>query len=73
MGQFMGVLALLLSETPVLKFNVTRYTTALTQAMNNLKPTNATVLGKTLMTSHFKHTKSPFYFRSTSKCHHWFR
>jgi hypothetical protein len=57
-GQFMGVLALLLSETPVIQFNVTRYTTALTQAMNNLKPTNATVLGKTLMNFHLKHTKS---------------
>ncbi|CAF1474642.1 unnamed protein product, partial [Adineta steineri] len=34
MGQFMGVLMLLLSETPVLQLNVTRYTSALRQAMN---------------------------------------
>lgn len=45
MGQFIGVLVLLLSETPVLQFNVTRYTTALMQAMNNLKPNDPTVLG----------------------------
>jgi hypothetical protein len=45
MGQFVGVLALLLSETPVLQFNVTRYTIALRQAMNNLTPNNSTVLG----------------------------
>jgi hypothetical protein len=44
MAQFWGVLALLLSETPVLQFNVTRYTIGLTQAMNSLKPNNATVL-----------------------------
>ncbi|CAF1229294.1 unnamed protein product [Rotaria sordida] len=44
MGQFIGVLVLLLSETPVLQFNVTRYTTALMQAMNNLKPNDPTVL-----------------------------
>jgi hypothetical protein len=42
----MGVLALLLSETPVLPFNVTRYTTGLRQAMNNLTPNNSTVLSK---------------------------
>ncbi|CAF1641949.1 unnamed protein product, partial [Rotaria sordida] len=44
MGQFIGVLVLLLSETPVLQFNVTRYTTALMQAMNNLKPNDPTIL-----------------------------
>ena len=54
MGQFMGVLALLLSETPVLPFNVTRYTLALTQALGNLRPRDPTVLGKTSLTSRFK-------------------
>ncbi|CAF1456898.1 unnamed protein product [Rotaria sordida] len=44
MGQFIGVLVLLLSETPVLQFNVTRYTMALMQAMNNLKPNDPTIL-----------------------------
>ncbi|CAF1172104.1 unnamed protein product [Adineta steineri] len=44
MGQFMGVLILLLSETPVLQFNVTRYTLALRQAMNNLKINDSTIL-----------------------------
>jgi hypothetical protein len=37
MGQFVGILALLLSETPVLPFNVTRYATILKQTMTNIK------------------------------------
>jgi hypothetical protein len=45
MAQLTGVLALLLSDTPVLPLNVTRYTTALTQAMNNLNPANPADLG----------------------------
>ena len=45
MAQFVGVLALLLSETPVLPLNVHRYTSALTLAMDNLRPNNSTVLG----------------------------
>jgi hypothetical protein len=44
MSQLTGVLALLLSETPILPFNVTRYTTALIQAMNNLKPNDSRIL-----------------------------
>ncbi|CAF0826592.1 unnamed protein product [Adineta steineri] len=44
MGQFMGVLVLILSETPVLQLNVTRYTSALRQAMNNLKINDSTIL-----------------------------
>ncbi|CAM4743118.1 unnamed protein product [Rotaria magnacalcarata] len=44
MGQLMGVVALFLSETPVLQFNVSRYTVALREAMNNLKPNNPAVL-----------------------------
>lgn len=40
MGQLTGVLALLLSETPVLPLNVSRYTAALTQAMDNLQQNN---------------------------------
>ncbi|CAF4516396.1 unnamed protein product, partial [Rotaria sp. Silwood2] len=43
-GQLWGVLTLLLSETPVLPLNVTRYTTALMQAMTTLKPKDPTVL-----------------------------
>ncbi|CAF5141280.1 unnamed protein product, partial [Rotaria sp. Silwood1] len=43
-GQLWGVLTLLLSETSVLPFNVTRYTTALMQAMNSLKPKDSAVL-----------------------------
>jgi hypothetical protein len=46
MAQFTGVLALLLSETPVLRFNVTRYAPALRQAMNNLQPSDPAVLSK---------------------------
>jgi len=45
MGQLIGVLALLLSETPVLPLNVSRYTSALWQAMNSLKPNDTSVLG----------------------------
>ncbi|CAM2718149.1 unnamed protein product [Rotaria socialis] len=44
MGQLMGVVALFLSETPVLQFNVSRYTIALREAMNNLKPNNPEAL-----------------------------
>lgn len=47
----MGVLQLILSETPLLPFNVTRYTTALTLVVNQLKPANATVLSIKLDTS----------------------
>jgi hypothetical protein len=43
-GQLTGVLALILSESPLLPLNVSRYTSALRQAMNNLKPANAAVL-----------------------------
>ncbi|CAF4313583.1 unnamed protein product, partial [Rotaria magnacalcarata] len=42
--QLMGVVALFLSETPVLQFNVSRYTVALREAMNNLKPNNPAAL-----------------------------
>ena len=45
MGQLTGVLALLLSETPVLPLNVTRYKTALQQSMDGLTVDNAAVLG----------------------------
>ncbi len=44
MGQFLGVLGLLLSENPVLPLNVTRYTTALTQGINNLQRNDPSVL-----------------------------
>jgi len=37
MGQFVGVLGLLLSETPVLPFNVTRYATVLQETMKNIQ------------------------------------
>jgi hypothetical protein len=45
MGQFWGILAMILSETPVLQFNVTRYTTALYQGLQSLKPANVSLLG----------------------------
>ncbi|CAF1148812.1 unnamed protein product [Rotaria sp. Silwood1] len=40
MGQFTGVLALILSESPVLPLNISRYTSALIETMNSLKVTN---------------------------------
>ncbi len=50
MGQFLGVLGLLLSENPVLPLNVTRYTLALTEAIENLQTNDSTVLGiKTIL------------------------
>jgi hypothetical protein len=49
MAQFTGALALLLSESPVLPLNVSRYTLALTEAMNNLAPINSSVLGMTII------------------------
>jgi hypothetical protein len=42
MGQLTGVLALLLSETPVLPLNVSRYTSALMRAVNSLQSINST-------------------------------
>ncbi|CAF3577525.1 unnamed protein product [Rotaria sordida] len=44
MGQFTGVLALILSESPILPLNVSRYTSALTETMNSLKIVNPTDL-----------------------------
>jgi hypothetical protein len=49
MAQFTGVLALLLSETPVLPLNVSRYTLALTEAMNNLPPIDSSLLSMTII------------------------
>jgi hypothetical protein len=49
MAQLMGVLGLLLSENPALPLNVTRYTTALTQAMNNLQPNDPTLSRKRIV------------------------
>ena len=45
MAQFVGVLGLLLSETPVLKLNVTRYLHAFKLAIDGLKVKDATILG----------------------------
>ena len=45
MAQFLGVLGLMLSEPPVLPLNITRYIPALKLAINNMRPTNASVLG----------------------------
>ena len=45
MAQLTGVLALLLSETPVLPLNVDRYTSALAMAIENLQPKNRVVFG----------------------------
>ena len=36
MAQFVGVLALLICETPILRFNVSRYGPALQQAIKNI-------------------------------------
>jgi hypothetical protein len=36
MAQFVGVLALLISETPVLSFNVSRYGAVLQETIGNL-------------------------------------
>ena len=69
MGQFMGVLALLLSETPLLQLNVTRYISALKLAIGNLKPINSTVLGIKNNCFHNQIKKEEPYFRSTSKCY----
>ncbi len=49
MGQLTGVLALLLSESPVLPMNVGRYTSALRQAMGNLQPNDNSVLSMKIM------------------------
>jgi hypothetical protein len=37
MGRFTGMIALLLSETPVLPFNISRYTTALNEAIKSFE------------------------------------
>jgi len=69
MGQLTGVLALLLSENPVLPLNVTRYTTALTQAMNNLELNDSTVLSRKIIVFYSnKRTKPLFqiYFKMLS-------
>ena len=62
MAQLTGVLALLLSETPVLPLNVTRYTVALTQAMNNLKPSNSADLSMKLFILRFVENKIKLSF-----------
>lgn len=43
MGRFTGTLALMLAESPVLPFNVTRYTRALNQIVTQLKQSNAAI------------------------------
>ncbi|CAF4171678.1 unnamed protein product, partial [Adineta steineri] len=43
LGQFTGVLALILCETPVLPFNVNRYTTALRQTIDSFKTNDSTM------------------------------
>ncbi len=37
MGQFVGILGLLLSETPILPLNVTRYATVLQETMKKIQ------------------------------------
>ncbi len=69
MGQFMGVLALLLSETPVLPLNVTRYIPALKLAIDNLQPTNATVLSIKNKCFYNQIKELKLNFRSTSRCY----
>ncbi len=58
----MGILALLLSETPVLQLNVTRYTIALRQAMSNLQPNNIAVLSIKELIS-LSNEKSKIFFQ----------
>ncbi|CAF0720427.1 unnamed protein product [Adineta steineri] len=43
LGQFTGVLALILCETPVLPFSVNRYTTALRQTIDSFKTNDSTM------------------------------
>jgi len=69
MGQFMGVLALLLSETPILHLNVTRYIIALSQAIDSLQPTDPAVLSINIIAICITIRKMKFYFSSTSKCY----
>lgn len=38
MGRFTGVLALILAESLIIPMNVTRYGSALQEALNDLKP-----------------------------------
>jgi hypothetical protein len=61
MGQLTGVLALLLSENPVLPLNVIRYTTALTQAMNNLQPNDPAVLSRKIIVLYSNKRTKPLF------------
>ena len=70
MAQFIGVLGLLLSESPVLPLNVTRYVLALKLAIDGLKVTNASVLGKPNIFFTMSEKRDKFYFRATAKCYH---
>ncbi len=69
MAQFMGVLALMLSETPMLHLNVTRYIPALKLVIDSLSPINSTVLGMQNICFQDQRGKRKVFFRSTSKCY----
>ncbi|UJR30817.1 hypothetical protein I4U23_018335 [Adineta vaga] len=64
-AQLTGVLALLLSETPVLPFNIIRYTTALRKAVNSL-PLNDSIILNPLLTAinDFEKASQDFVARS---------
>ena len=49
MGQLTGVLALILSESPVLPLNISRYALALKEIMTTLNTTNPTDLGRKII------------------------
>jgi hypothetical protein len=67
MGQFVGILGLLLSETPVLLFNVTRYTIVLKQTMNNIHQNDTRFCINQIFSIYFLLTKH--CFSNTSRCY----
>jgi hypothetical protein len=67
MGQFVGVLALLISETPVLSFNVSRYVAVLQEIMKNI-PQNDTRFRMNEIFS-FCFLLRKYCFSNPSKCY----
>ncbi|CAF2498907.1 unnamed protein product [Rotaria sp. Silwood2] len=66
MGQFVGVLALILSETHILPFNVTRYTIAIKQSMKNIQQNDTQFLTLRNAISDFEKAAQDFVNRSKS-------
>ena len=71
MAQLWGVLGLILSESPILPLNVTRYQKALLDGVNGLRPANISLLGN-LITDHSLHMDMKMFVtsRSVEKCYH---